>query len=397
MAVYRRDDLHAGMEADGPALIAGPEATTVITPAFRFRVDEAGNIIATRAPERARRVADTTRYRVAPRNANPSPWRQGEGRDAQSNIHRSEFEIFKNLFVSIAEEMGVTLCRTAFSPNIKERLDYSCAIYDAAGETIAQGDHMPVHLGAMPLSVRAAIEHVPMEPGDVVMLNDPFRGGTHLPDITLVSPVFLGASEERAAGVLRREPRASCRRRRHEPGLDAAGARDVSGRVDHPADQTGAARRDCCRRARADCWPTCARPTSARATSPRRLPRIASPRCGCARSSRSTGGSASRAMPRRCRTTPSACCVQTIAQIPDGEYTLRGRARRRRVQRHGRCRFAWPCGSRATARRWISPAPIRRPAAASTRTSRSRCRPRSTRSAASCATTCSTTPALRVR
>jgi N-methylhydantoinase B/oxoprolinase/acetone carboxylase alpha subunit len=103
-----------------------------------------------------------------------------------------EFEIFKNLFVSVAEEMGVTLCRTAFSPNIKERLDYSCAIYDEAGETIAQGDHMPVHLGAMPMSVRAAIEHCPMDPGDIVILNDPFRGGTHLPDITLVSPVFLG-------------------------------------------------------------------------------------------------------------------------------------------------------------------------------------------------------------
>ena len=103
-----------------------------------------------------------------------------------------EFEIFKNLFVSIAEEMGVTLCRTGFSPNIKERLDYSCAIYDGSGQTIAQGDHLPVHLGAMPLSVRAAIDHVDMEPGDTCpLLNDPFRGGTHLPDITLVSPVFL--------------------------------------------------------------------------------------------------------------------------------------------------------------------------------------------------------------
>lgn len=102
-----------------------------------------------------------------------------------------EFEIFKNLFVSIAEEMGVTLCRTGFSPNIKERLDYSCALYDAAGETIAQGDHMPVHLGAMPLSVRAAIDHVDLQPGDIAILNDPFRGGTHLPDITLVSPVFI--------------------------------------------------------------------------------------------------------------------------------------------------------------------------------------------------------------
>ena len=106
--------------------------------------------------------------------------------------HPIEFEIFKNLFLSVAEEMGVTLCRTGFSPNIKERRDYSCAVYDARGETIAQGDHMPVHLGAMPLSVRAAIDSVRMEPGDIVALNDPFRGGTHLPDITLVSPVFLG-------------------------------------------------------------------------------------------------------------------------------------------------------------------------------------------------------------
>lgn len=110
-----------------------------------------------------------------------------------------EFEIFKNMFVSIAEEMGVTLCRTGFSPNIKERLDYSCAIYDGRGDTIAQGDHMPVHLGAMPLSVRAAIDHVAMAPGDVVVLNDPFRGGTHLPDITLVAPVFLRARDKRPA------------------------------------------------------------------------------------------------------------------------------------------------------------------------------------------------------
>ena len=108
------------------------------------------------------------------------------------SINPIEFEVFKNLFVSVAEEMGVTLCRTGFSPNIKERLDYSCAVYDRQGKTIAQGDHMPVHLGAMPLSVQAAIEHGPLEPGDIVVLNDPFRGGTHLPDITLVSPVFLG-------------------------------------------------------------------------------------------------------------------------------------------------------------------------------------------------------------
>src|SRR5271165_3738547 len=102
-----------------------------------------------------------------------------------------QLEIFKNLYHSIAEEMGAALRRTAFSPNIKERRDYSCAVFDAAGEVIAMGDHMPVHLGSMPMSVRAAIDAAAMEPGDVVMLNDPFRGGTHLPDITLVMPVYL--------------------------------------------------------------------------------------------------------------------------------------------------------------------------------------------------------------
>ncbi|MGH9545608.1 MAG: hydantoinase B/oxoprolinase family protein [Terriglobales bacterium] len=102
-----------------------------------------------------------------------------------------ELEIFKNIYHSIAEEMGAALRRTAFSPNIKERRDYSCAIFDARGEVIAMGDHMPVHLGSMPMSVRAAIETFELEPGDVVMLNDPFRGGTHLPDITLVAPVYI--------------------------------------------------------------------------------------------------------------------------------------------------------------------------------------------------------------
>jgi len=105
-----------------------------------------------------------------------------------------ELEIFKNLYHSIAEEMGAALRRTAFSPNIKERRDYSCAVFDGAGEVIAMGDHMPVHLGSMPMSVRAAIDEAEMESGDVVMLNDPFRGGTHLPDITLVAPVFVRQS-----------------------------------------------------------------------------------------------------------------------------------------------------------------------------------------------------------
>ena len=105
-------------------------------------------------------------------------------------------EVFRNLFYSVAEEMGVALCRTSFSPNIKERRDYSCAVFDGQGRMVAQGEHMPVHLGSMPLSVEAAIEHTEMCPGDMVVLNDPFKGGTHLPDITLVEPVFLDGTDE---------------------------------------------------------------------------------------------------------------------------------------------------------------------------------------------------------
>jgi N-methylhydantoinase B len=106
-----------------------------------------------------------------------------------------ELEVFKNLYHSIAEEMGATLRRTSFSPNIKERRDYSCAVFDSAGQVIAMGDHMPVHLGSMPMSVAAAVEDCELGSGDVVMLNDPFRGGTHLPDITLVMPVYVNSAK----------------------------------------------------------------------------------------------------------------------------------------------------------------------------------------------------------
>ena len=105
-----------------------------------------------------------------------------------------DLEVFRNLFVSIAEEMGAVLRRTAFSANIKERRDYSCAVYDAQCQTVAMGDHMPVHLGAMPLSVRHVLDEFHLEPGDVAIVNDPFRGGTHLPDITAVSAVFPAKS-----------------------------------------------------------------------------------------------------------------------------------------------------------------------------------------------------------
>src|SRR5258705_1647441 len=101
-------------------------------------------------------------------------------------------ELYRALYTSVAEEMGIALRRTAFSPNIKERRDYSCAVFDAQGMVIAQGDHMPVHLGSMPMAVAAALREIELQPGDVVALNDPFAGGTHLPDVTLVMPVGSG-------------------------------------------------------------------------------------------------------------------------------------------------------------------------------------------------------------
>ncbi|MCI0485539.1 MAG: hydantoinase B/oxoprolinase family protein [Blastocatellia bacterium] len=103
-----------------------------------------------------------------------------------------KLEIFKSLYSSVAEEMGVSLRRSAFSPNIKERRDYSCAVFNRDGVLIAQGDHMPVHLGSMPMSVRAALDTLQLGPGDIAVLNDPYAGGTHLPDVTMVAAVYGG-------------------------------------------------------------------------------------------------------------------------------------------------------------------------------------------------------------
>ena len=103
-----------------------------------------------------------------------------------------KLEIFKSLYSSVAEEMGISLRRSAFSPNIKERRDYSCAVFNRAGVLVAQGDHMPVHLGSMPMSVAAALQVVRPGRGDIVVLNDPYCGGTHLPDVTMVAAVCAG-------------------------------------------------------------------------------------------------------------------------------------------------------------------------------------------------------------
>ena len=132
-------------------------------------------------------------------------------------------EILKNLFHSVAEEMGAALRRSAFSPNIKERRDYSCAVFDARGEVLAMGDHMPVHLGSMPMSVAAALAAFPLGPGDVAMLNDPYAGGTHLPDITLVMPVFAAGRQ-----ASRRRPDFYVASRAHHADVGGAQAGSMS-------------------------------------------------------------------------------------------------------------------------------------------------------------------------
>ncbi len=123
-----------------------------------------------------------------------------------------KLEIFKSLYSSVAEEMGVSLRRSAFSPNIKERRDYSCAVFNSEGVLIAQGDHMPVHLGSMPMSVRAALDLLQLAPGDIAVLNDPYAGGTHLPDVTMVAAVFGGQGPGARAGAGGRGPGAGAQR-----------------------------------------------------------------------------------------------------------------------------------------------------------------------------------------
>ena len=141
-------------------------------------------------------------------------------------MDRVRLDVFHHLFAAIAEEMGATLMRSSFSPNIRERRDFSCALFDGQGRMIGQASHLPIHLGSTPMSVEAAIERVDMQPGDAVILNDPYAGGTHLPDITLVSPIFLSRSKR---------PAFYCANRAHhadvggaEPG-SMAPARDVHG------------------------------------------------------------------------------------------------------------------------------------------------------------------------
>ncbi|MFN7087107.1 MAG: hydantoinase B/oxoprolinase family protein, partial [Burkholderiales bacterium] len=164
---------HAGDVIAGPAIIAETNATTIVELQWQAQVTALNHLVLTRNTPRPQRVAVGTQ-------ADPVM-----------------LEIFNNLFMAIAEQMGVTLANTAYSINIKERLDFSCALFDAHGNLIANAPHMPVHLGSMGESVKTVIDRNAgrMRAGDVYMLNDPYHGGTHLPDITVITPVFGEAGQ----------------------------------------------------------------------------------------------------------------------------------------------------------------------------------------------------------
>ncbi|WP_370283776.1 hydantoinase B/oxoprolinase family protein [Pseudooceanicola sp.] len=172
--LYDRDSLAADARITGPAIITESTGTNVIEPGWSARIDAAGNLILDRTEAR-----------------------QGEhalGTEADPIL----LEVFNNLFMSIAEQMGATLKNTAYSVNIKERLDFSCALFDGEGNLVANAPHVPVHLGSMSDSVRtvARLNAGSIRPGDAYMLNNPFNGGTHLPDVTVITPVFDRAGEE---------------------------------------------------------------------------------------------------------------------------------------------------------------------------------------------------------
>jgi 5-oxoprolinase (ATP-hydrolysing) len=164
---HHRNALPSGTRIQGPAIITDAHATTVIEPGWQAEVAPEGHLLLTRSSPRAQ---------------------EQTGSQADPVL----LEVFNNLYMSIAEQMGATLANTAHSVNIKERLDFSCALFDGDGNLIANAPHMPVHLGSMGASVRAVIDanHGRMSPGDAWMLNDPYAGGTHLPDITVITPVF---------------------------------------------------------------------------------------------------------------------------------------------------------------------------------------------------------------
>jgi 5-oxoprolinase (ATP-hydrolysing) len=168
-----REDLRSGDVIPGPAIIAEKNATTIVEPGWEANLTALDHLVLERRAQRAIKFA------------------------AGTTVDPVLLEVFNNLFMNIAEQMGLQLQNTAYSVNIKERLDFSCALFDAEGNLIANAPHMPVHLGSMGESIKTVINgnRASMQPGNVYVLNDPYHGGTHLPDVTVITPVYVGDSK----------------------------------------------------------------------------------------------------------------------------------------------------------------------------------------------------------
>ena len=186
--VWRRDELAAGQKVAGPAIVIEPNQTVIVEAGWAAALSERGDLVLTREP------------------ATHGKQTAGQRKALSSTPDPVLLEVFSNLFMGIAEEMGEALRATAMSVNIKERLDFSCAIFDAAGRLIANAPHVPVHLGSMESAVETVIHARgdELKPGDVYMLNAPYSGGTHLPDITVITPVFLDRAPKPAFYVASR-------------------------------------------------------------------------------------------------------------------------------------------------------------------------------------------------
>ncbi len=168
-----REDMQSGDVIPGPAIIAEKNATTVVEPGWEANLTALDHLVLTRIAQRAIKFAVGT------------------------SVDPVLLEVFNNLFMNIAEQMGLQLQNTAYSVNIKERLDFSCALFDAEGNLIANAPHMPVHLGSMGESIKTVVQEnrATMQPGNVYVLNDPYHGGTHLPDVTVITPVYVGTGQ----------------------------------------------------------------------------------------------------------------------------------------------------------------------------------------------------------
>ena len=327
-AIYVRAQLAPGHTVAGPAIVIEPHQTIVVEDGWRAQITARNHLVLVRAVALKRQAAIGTK-------ADPVM-----------------LEVFNNLFMAIAEQMGVALQNTAYSVNIKERLDFSCALFDGTGALVANAPHMPVHLGSMDRAVETVIRESAgmIAPGDVYAINAPYNGGTHLPDITVCTPVFDDAGARHP--VLGREPRPSRRYRRHLARLDVAQRHHHRGgrRLYRPV-QAGRPRP--LLRGRALRAPHRRQISGAQSrsrtsmTSRRRSPPTRRARRNCARWWRSSACRWSRPICGTCRTMRPKACAASSTRLHDCAIRLRdgpghldqGEDQRRQAEARGDRRF----------------------------------------------------------